>query len=210
MTRQLRQGKGRTGLILANGGVMSYQHVLCLSTSGRQGGLPYPTKNPLPECVTDLPVPTVDAKVEGSEEATIEVISSIAERLNNSPTIVRMSANIYLDIHGRVQTRQHPVTSLHRWPFEQERTQIRGEPRRQRDIKRDIFGFRGEDWKGRSGPQRREEKSVRVQQDGCREAVVVGSMQASIEAWRYGIIYFRCLMVTHHTGGLGLLDYHGP
>lgn len=73
MTRQLRQGKGRTGLILANGGVMSYQHVLCLSSSGRQGGSPYPIRNPLPEGVTDLPVPTVDAKVEGSEEATIEV-----------------------------------------------------------------------------------------------------------------------------------------
>lgn len=75
MTRQLRQGKGRTGLILANGGVMSYQHVLCLSTSARRDGSPYPAKNPLPEWVTDLPVPTVDAKVEGNEEATIEVTS---------------------------------------------------------------------------------------------------------------------------------------
>jgi len=73
MTRQLRRGKGRTGLILANGGVMSYQHVICLSTSGRRDGSTYPAEDPLPEMVTDLPVPTVDAKVEGTEEATIEV-----------------------------------------------------------------------------------------------------------------------------------------
>ncbi|KAK5045901.1 hypothetical protein LTR84_008687 [Exophiala bonariae] len=84
MTRQLRQGKGRTGLILANGGVMSYQHVLCLSTSARQDGSPYPTKNPLPEWVTDLPVPTVDAKVEGNEEATIETYTVEFKR-DNTP-----------------------------------------------------------------------------------------------------------------------------
>lgn len=73
MTRQLRQGKGRTGLILANGGVMSYQHVICLSTTGRRDGSAYPAEDPLPEMVTDLPVPAIDAKVEGNEEATIEV-----------------------------------------------------------------------------------------------------------------------------------------
>jgi hypothetical protein len=73
MTRQLRDGKGRNGLILANGGVMSYQHVICLSTTGRPEGSPYPAEDSLPEWVTDIPVPSVDAKVEGNEEATIEV-----------------------------------------------------------------------------------------------------------------------------------------
>lgn len=73
MTRQLRNGKGRNGLILANGGVLSYQHVICLSTTGRPEGSPYPAEDPLPDWVTGVPVPIVDAKVEGNEEATIEV-----------------------------------------------------------------------------------------------------------------------------------------
>ena len=72
MTRQLRQGKGRHGLILANGGVMTYQHVLCLSTMRRRNGLAYPDKAPFPETVTDVPVPEVDAKVEGEADAVIE------------------------------------------------------------------------------------------------------------------------------------------
>jgi hypothetical protein len=82
MTRQLRDGKGRNGLILANGGVLSYQHVICLSTTGRAEGSPYPAEDPLPEWVTDLPVPAVVAKVEGNEEATIEVGQC---GLNNQP-----------------------------------------------------------------------------------------------------------------------------
>ena len=73
MTRQLRQGKGRHGLILANGGVMTYQHVICLSTMRRRQGLPYPIKEPLPEIVTDVPVPAIDAVVDGEQQATIEV-----------------------------------------------------------------------------------------------------------------------------------------
>jgi hypothetical protein len=70
MTRQLRAGKGKNGLVLANGGVMTYQHVVCLSSSPRHGGSPYPGRAPLPEAVTDVPVPTVAAEAEG--EAVIE------------------------------------------------------------------------------------------------------------------------------------------
>lgn len=73
MTRQLRQGKGRHGLILANGGWMTYQHVLCLSTMRRRDGVPYPAEPPLPEYVADVPVPPVDATVEDEAEAVIEV-----------------------------------------------------------------------------------------------------------------------------------------
>ena len=73
MTRQLRQGKGRHGLILANGGVMTYQHVLCLSSVPRRNGLPYPDQNPLPEYVTDIAAPKVVERVEGEQDAIIEV-----------------------------------------------------------------------------------------------------------------------------------------
>ena len=71
MVRQLRKGKGKTGLVLANGGVATYQHVVCLSRSPRRDGLPYPDSNPLPEYVTDVQVPLVSETVEG--EATVEV-----------------------------------------------------------------------------------------------------------------------------------------
>jgi hypothetical protein len=71
MTRRLRARKGKTGLVLANGGVMTYQHVICLSSSPRLDGSPYPEKPPLPDVVYDVPVPAVDAEVDG--EAVIEV-----------------------------------------------------------------------------------------------------------------------------------------
>ncbi|EMC96860.1 hypothetical protein BAUCODRAFT_576718 [Baudoinia panamericana UAMH 10762] len=70
MTRQLRSGKGKTGLVLANGGVATYQHVVCLSRSPRRDGLPYPENNPLPAAITDVQVPEVDEQAEG--DATVE------------------------------------------------------------------------------------------------------------------------------------------
>ena len=71
MTRKLRDSKGKNGLVLANGGVMTYQHVICLSSSPRRDGSPYPERPPLPEVVTDVPAPAVEVKAEG--EAVIEV-----------------------------------------------------------------------------------------------------------------------------------------
>ncbi|KIW45204.1 uncharacterized protein PV06_03606 [Exophiala oligosperma] len=84
MTRQLRQGKGRNGLILANGGWVTYQHVLCLSTMRRRGGTAYPDRAPLPEHVTDVPIPQVDIKVEGEQEAVIETYTVEFNR-DNTP-----------------------------------------------------------------------------------------------------------------------------
>ncbi|KAL2431810.1 hypothetical protein ABEF95_014063 [Exophiala dermatitidis] len=83
MTRQLRRGKGRQGLILANGGWMTYEHVLCLSTMRRQDGKPYPSDPPLPEYVTDVPVPAVDVRVEREQEAMIETYTVDYDRHNN-------------------------------------------------------------------------------------------------------------------------------
>ena len=71
MVRQLRKGQGKTGLVLANGGVVTYQNVVCLSSSPRKDGSPYPTSPPLPEMVTDVQTPTVVERAEGA--ATIEV-----------------------------------------------------------------------------------------------------------------------------------------
>lgn len=48
---------------------MTYQHVLILSGSPRKEGA-YPTSNPLPEVITDVPVPKVLEEAEGA--ATVE------------------------------------------------------------------------------------------------------------------------------------------
>ena len=71
MVRQLRTGKGKTGLILANGGWITYQHVVLLSRSPRSDGLPYPDQAPLPKLVTDVHVPTIVEQAEG--DAVVEV-----------------------------------------------------------------------------------------------------------------------------------------
>ncbi|KAK5300895.1 hypothetical protein LTR14_001293 [Exophiala xenobiotica] len=103
MTRQLRNGKGkgkdkseserRNGLILANGGWVTYQHVICLSTMPRrqQGGAgagaggAYPDTAPLPDRVTDVPVPPVDVKVdEGEQDAAVETYTVEFNR-DNTP-----------------------------------------------------------------------------------------------------------------------------
>ncbi|KAN0096639.1 hypothetical protein V8E51_015444 [Hyaloscypha variabilis] len=67
MVRELRKGKARNGLVLANGGVVTYQYVVCLSNKPRDSH--YPDRNPLPDRL-DVSVPTVDEKAQG--EATIE------------------------------------------------------------------------------------------------------------------------------------------
>ena len=65
MVRQLKKGKGRNGLILANGGVVTYQHVICLSSQQRQDGGVYPVKEPLPDVIADVPVPSFTPKANG-------------------------------------------------------------------------------------------------------------------------------------------------
>lgn len=70
MVRELRKGSMQNGLVLANGGVATYQYAVCLSTKPRKDNSPYPEKNPLPAVITDIPVPEVDAIAEG--EATVE------------------------------------------------------------------------------------------------------------------------------------------
>ncbi|TGO27253.1 hypothetical protein BPAE_0045g00520 [Botrytis paeoniae] len=64
MTRQLRDKRGQVsnhknagvsyGLILANGGVLTYQHVVCLSTQPRSDGKDYQDENPCPNIVQSV------------------------------------------------------------------------------------------------------------------------------------------------------------
>lgn len=68
MVRELRRGRSRNGLILANGGTVTYQYVVCLSNKSRDS--PYPDRNPLSDLLEDSG-PTIDENAEG--EATIEV-----------------------------------------------------------------------------------------------------------------------------------------
>ena len=65
MVRQLREGSGRHGLVLANGGVLTHQHVACLSSQPPKSGLVYPEQNALPEHITDVPAPSVDLHPNG-------------------------------------------------------------------------------------------------------------------------------------------------
>ena len=49
---------------------MSYQHVICLSSTPRADGGSYPAANPLPAYTHQSPVPAFDEEVEGA--ATLE------------------------------------------------------------------------------------------------------------------------------------------
>jgi hypothetical protein len=69
MTRQLRAGKGKKGLVLCNGGVLSYQYVVILSTTARKSG-GYPLENPLPEILQDGEAPGLADGAQG--EAVVE------------------------------------------------------------------------------------------------------------------------------------------
>jgi acetyl-CoA acetyltransferase len=69
MTRQLRAGNGRKGLVLCNGGVLSYMHAVVLSSEPRaEGG--YPVDEGLP-AVLESDAPRVTTEPRG--EAVVEV-----------------------------------------------------------------------------------------------------------------------------------------
>ena len=65
MVRRMRGENFSNGLILANGGVLTYQHAMCLSTQPRGDGCGYPKANPLTEYVGYLSIPSVTTEAEG-------------------------------------------------------------------------------------------------------------------------------------------------
>lgn len=71
MTRQLRSGTYGNGLILANGGVLTYQHAICLSSQPSKGSSGYAKCKPLPEQLSLASVPRCVDDAEGA--AFIEV-----------------------------------------------------------------------------------------------------------------------------------------
>lgn len=71
MTRQIRKGAHKTGLILANGGVLTYQHALCLSSAPRRAQPAYPLGDPQPQIANGAESPPFDDVASG--DATIEV-----------------------------------------------------------------------------------------------------------------------------------------
>ncbi|ETS80692.1 hypothetical protein PFICI_08221 [Pestalotiopsis fici W106-1] len=78
MTRELRSGRFNTGLILANGGVMTHQYAICLSRSPRKGGSGYPSRNPLPHHLEGLSTPQFLEYATG--EAVIESYTADFDR----------------------------------------------------------------------------------------------------------------------------------
>ncbi|KAF3927405.1 hypothetical protein ABW21_db0205841 [Orbilia brochopaga] len=86
MTRQLRGDnthRRKNGLVLANGGVVTYEHVVCLSTQPRVDGSRYPA-NPLPEVLADVPVPPIDETADG--EAVVETYTVSFDRNGHPET----------------------------------------------------------------------------------------------------------------------------
>lgn len=77
MVRQLRKGAGNFGLVLANGGYMSYHHAVCLSRGPREDGSQYPNRNPLPQHVSD-DHPVIAEEAEGRARIEVSIAIMIA------------------------------------------------------------------------------------------------------------------------------------
>lgn len=85
MTRELRSRKYNNGLILANGGMLTHQYVVCLSAQPRKDGKGYPAKNPLPPVVQDPAPPFVeDADGPATIEVSAESTSGVSRHANNA------------------------------------------------------------------------------------------------------------------------------
>ncbi|KAF1959456.1 hypothetical protein CC80DRAFT_586012 [Byssothecium circinans] len=71
MTRAIRKGRGKRGLVLGNGGWMTYQYVVVLSKEPRGDGR-YPERNPLPREITDVAAPEIAVGEEAVGEVVVE------------------------------------------------------------------------------------------------------------------------------------------
>ncbi|KAF2455934.1 hypothetical protein BDY21DRAFT_323764 [Lineolata rhizophorae] len=119
MIRALRASPNKSarisGLVLANGGNLTYQFAVCFSTKPRMtpDGAAYPEKNPLPPKITDVRVPRVDAHAEG--EAVLETYTVEFGR-DGSPlrayVVGRLKSNGHRFVanHGDSSTLQHLIS----------------------------------------------------------------------------------------------------
>ncbi|XPS93586.1 hypothetical protein M3J09_002929 [Ascochyta lentis] len=133
MTRQLRAGKGRKGLVLCNGGVLSYQHVVVLGTKPR--GSDYPMEDALPELVSDVEVPELAELAEG--ECVVETYTVEFNR-DGTPLrghiVGRLKSNNkrFLANHGNDSTLRQmsegagEIVGKSGWVWQDEKTKGRG------------------------------------------------------------------------------------
>ncbi|KAE8421976.1 hypothetical protein BDV36DRAFT_303739 [Aspergillus pseudocaelatus] len=70
MVRRLRGGQSQNGLILANGGILTYQHAICLSSRPPSNGMVYPNVQPSHQVAVEASIPRVTYVAEG--DAVIE------------------------------------------------------------------------------------------------------------------------------------------
>ncbi|KAK2595105.1 hypothetical protein QQS21_007190 [Conoideocrella luteorostrata] len=106
MARQLRSKKHNTGLILANGGMLTHQHALCLSASPRGDKRSYPKANPLPLIIDEYSPPFAEAAVGAAaiESYTIEYERDGTPGVGLIVGRLRGSGRRFLANHGDAQT----------------------------------------------------------------------------------------------------------
>lgn len=78
MTRQLRKRSHRNGLVLANGGLLTHHHAICLSSEPRKDFVAYAQQNPLRGYVEDSHAPPFDEQAKG--DAVIETYTVAFDR----------------------------------------------------------------------------------------------------------------------------------
>lgn len=114
MSRQLRARKVKNGLVLANGGFLSYQHALCLSSEPRREGPSYPDSRGSSSAVVGTPAP-VEAFAQG--EAIVETYTVQFDREGNPEMafiIGRLtdSKHRFVANHGDQRTLQELASSI--------------------------------------------------------------------------------------------------
>jgi hypothetical protein len=134
MTRQIRAGKGEKGLVLCNGGVLSYQYAIVLGRQPRKQGA-YPLENALLEMLDDEQAPGLATDAHG--EAVVETYTVEFKR-DGSPlrghVVGRLKSNgkRFLANHGDEETLRQMAGGVREivgrsgWVWEDEKKKGRG------------------------------------------------------------------------------------
>lgn len=141
MTRCLRRARGKkmNGLILANGGTVTYQHVVCLSSVPRADGKPYPQVPPLPEASQGVTIPEIINDVGHGQDAVVETYTVDFKR-DNTPQLGHVIGRLkdgrrFIANHGDAVTLQQLASTV------KEPIGRKGWVRRDEDGKRNLFSF---------------------------------------------------------------------
>lgn len=140
MTRQLRQRKSSgvesDGLVLANGGVLTYQHVVILSSLPRKDNNPYPSANPLSASQAVHSAPPIAEHANGA--AIIEVCSLHSGKPRSRDVRTRNSSTRLTekDLYRRIRARRRSQSRTCRWPSDLQRSPLACKP-----CRRSYFAF---------------------------------------------------------------------